>query len=166
MFLGILSVAVVIAGQFASAQFRPPIGEIGLNRPAQDLRVIHRQYNIRTGDHMASSNPDEAITSGYRNEGPVYLIDVTYSPDSQPIFRCRVNNSGNDHFLSTDPNCEGHIFEHLLGYAATQPDRIHQAALTRCYNSRNGDHLETLDISECHRAGYRVEMTLGFVLGI
>ena len=52
---------------------------------------------------------------GYVNLGPVGYIYAESGPDTVALYRC-ANQAGLDHFVSTDPDCEGLVTEHLLGY--------------------------------------------------
>ena len=59
---------------------------------------------------------DAASCEDQQPMGPVGYIHTTEQPDTVPLYRCRVGD-GSDHFVSTDPACEGHTMERLLGYA-------------------------------------------------
>jgi hypothetical protein len=47
--------------------------------------------------------------------GPVGYIYETKQSGTVALHRCRIG-AGSDHFVSTDPGCEGQKFEQLLGY--------------------------------------------------
>jgi hypothetical protein len=48
--------------------------------------------------------------------GPVGHIAAVNGPGLVALYRCRIAGNG-DHFTSTEPGCEGHVREHLLGFA-------------------------------------------------
>ncbi|NOZ85758.1 MAG: hypothetical protein GXP49_05775 [Deltaproteobacteria bacterium] len=60
---------------------------------------------------------DDPNCEGQQNMGPVGYIWTKEHDNTVPLYRCKVGQSGLDHFVSTDPNCEGQIQESLLGYA-------------------------------------------------
>ena len=53
---------------------------------------------------------------GRQNLGPVGYIYENQVPNSVALYRC-ISSTGFDHFVSTDPGCEGQQQEQLLGYA-------------------------------------------------
>jgi hypothetical protein len=53
---------------------------------------------------------------GRLNLGPVGYIYQTQQPGTVALYRC-AHSTVTDHFISTDPACEGHTVEQLLGYA-------------------------------------------------
>ena len=140
-------------------------------------------YSVRSsatatsGDHVPTVDRPEvdALVAGGWTEGcnPFYappgLCDGTdgdgpfqlYPSDGAgrtAIYRCY---TGVDHFLSTDPACEGTTAERLLGYAATTPSSAMPRPLRRCYNSSETAHLHWLD-ARCP-SGVEEESILGYV---
>ena len=99
-------------------------------------RALYRTYNPGAGDHMFTTNA---------NESPYYHVEATWwgydnaqttPAPSHAIYRCR---AGGNHFVSTDPNCEGQAHEGLLGYLLDgNPNDGQHLALRRCRNG--GDH--------------------------
>lgn len=65
------------------------------------------RHNIVTSDPYCEGQPMIGFL-GYLDGAP--------SPGKVAIYRCRVG-SGNDHFISVDPGCEGQITEAELGWA-------------------------------------------------
>jgi len=51
----------------------------------------------------------------YSNMGPVGYIYNSPGTGLVPLYRCHIN-SPLDHFISTDPSCEGQSVDYLLGY--------------------------------------------------
>ncbi|MCB9797568.1 MAG: hypothetical protein H6741_33180 [Alphaproteobacteria bacterium] len=101
--------------------------------------------------------PPGLCGGGQDSAGPFQL----YPADGEgrvALHRCW---SGSDHFLSTDPGCEGRTAESLLGYMASEASSEAPRALTRCYNEGAGVHLHALD-SACP-GGARAEAVLGHV---
>lgn len=131
---------------------------------------------LTTGDHVPTveyGEVDALVGSGGWEEvcnphyGPPGLCGGGTTPDGPfhlypadgagrvPVMRCY---SGADHFLSTDPGCEGRTAERLLGYAASTPSSEMPRALTRCLGTV---HLWALD-APCP-SGSTAEATLGWV---
>jgi hypothetical protein len=71
-------------------------------------------HECRVGEH-AMLSPD-ASCEGQFPMGPVGHVHTAPQPGEVGLYRCRVGQ-GLDHFVSTDPGCEGQIAEQLLGYA-------------------------------------------------
>jgi len=70
--------------------------------------------NVITGPHTLLSF--ETGCEGQIMMGPVGYIWEAEFNGSLPLYRC-ANNNGWDHFISTDPACEGLVVEQFLGYA-------------------------------------------------
>lgn len=122
-----------------------------------DLVSIYRVYN--GVDHMMTTNPSEGAPS-YHFELEAFRLFREAGRDRQALFRC-VTRQGNDHFVSTQGNCEGQIVDFMMGYAQSFPNASAPRTIYRCATSR--DHLITMDVNECTRNGYRVEGSLGYV---
>jgi subtilisin family serine protease len=81
--------------------------------------AIHRLYNGGNNDHMYGVDPWEAQHLGYYLEAQNYFwLENNPSPNHTPLYRCYTWWNG-DHFLSTDPGCEGSTNEGQLGHIAT-----------------------------------------------
>ena len=48
--------------------------------------------------------------------GPLGYVYTNQQANTIPLVRCFVSTSG-DHFITTTSNCDGFIFEEILGYA-------------------------------------------------
>lgn len=65
------------------------------------------------GDHTLIST--SANCENQFNMGPMGYVYKTQVAGTSPIYRCYIATTG-DHFISSDPNCEGHKEESLIGY--------------------------------------------------
>lgn len=74
-------------------------------------------YECRVG----GSNGDHTLISTFANcenqfnMGPMGYVYKTQVAGTSPIYRCYIATTG-DHFISSDPNCEGQKEESLIGY--------------------------------------------------
>ncbi len=82
-----------------------------LRDPAPGTTLL---YECRDGGHNLLS-PD-VHCEGLQTLGPVGYIHDAPAAGTVPLYRCRVG-AGTDHFVSTDPGCEGQTHESLLGHA-------------------------------------------------
>lgn len=130
---------------------------------------LARTYNPNNGDHMYGPDPSEGAQYGYYAENPQYFYLQTSGEASHvPLYRCWsswVPQTG-DHFLSTDPGCEGSTFEGVQGYIATSqlPGTV---PLYRLYNAGLQDTFHTIDANEANYAaawyGYVHQGITGYV---
>jgi hypothetical protein len=112
------------------------------------------------GDHLYALYATEGVGSGYTPEGiAFYLSQSSYGNVTTPLYRC---NAG-FHFLSSDPNCEGHTTEGRLGWIS-QVAQPGGEQLFRCTSLHSNDHLTTSS-AECAAAGYWVEGPQGYSVG-
>ena len=65
------------------------------------------------GDHTLIST--SANCENQFNMGPMGYVYKTQVAGTSPIYRCYIATTG-DHFISSDPNCEGQKKESLIGY--------------------------------------------------
>lgn len=65
------------------------------------------------GDHTLIST--SANCENQFNMGPMGYVYKTQVAGTSPIYRCYIATTG-DHFISSDPNCEGQKEESLIGY--------------------------------------------------
>ena len=65
------------------------------------------------GDHTLIST--SANCENQFNMGPMGYVYKTQVAGTSPIYRCYIATTG-DHFISSDPNCEGQKDESLIGY--------------------------------------------------
>ena len=74
-------------------------------------------YECRVG----GPNGDHTLISSFANcenqfnMGPMGYVYKTQVAGTSPIYRCYIATTG-DHFISSDPNCEGQKEESLIGY--------------------------------------------------
>lgn len=130
---------------------------------------LARTYNPNNGDHMYGFDPNEGSAWGYYAEYAQYFyLNNAGDGNHVPLYRCWsswVPGTG-DHFLSTDPNCEGSTFEGLQGYIATSqlPGTV---PLYRLYHSGYQDTFYTTLWSEADYAatwyGYTHQGITGYV---
>lgn len=65
------------------------------------------------GDHTLIST--SANCENQFNMGPMGYVYKTQVAGTSPIYRCYIATTG-DHFISSDPNCEGQKEGSLIGY--------------------------------------------------
>ena len=129
---------------------------------------LARTYNPNNGDHMYGFDPGEGWQYGYYAEYAQYF----YLPQSPAgghaaLYRCWTpGNQTGDHFLSTDPGCEGSTWEGVMGYVATS-QVAGTVPLYRLYNPGLQDTFYTTDWGEADYAanwyGYYHQGVTGYV---
>jgi hypothetical protein len=124
--------------------------------PSTTLRDVYRAFNPTIGDHLQGLVANEGAPD-WTPEGVGFRIYADVAAARAALYRCRVNDTSY-HFLSTAGDCEGQTVEGPLGYLSTNASD--GVALYRCV--LGGDHLSTLDPSECQAAGFVVEGQQGF----
>ncbi|MFO0602814.1 MAG: DUF5722 domain-containing protein [Polyangiales bacterium] len=77
----------------------------------------HPLYECLVGQHTMLT-PDVGC-EGQHPMGPVGYIHDAPAADTAALYRCYIPSTG-DHFVSTDPACEGQRMEQRLGYARTR----------------------------------------------
>lgn len=79
--------------------------------PTADSNTIygcaHRGHNFPSFDPNCEGQPVLGLI-GYTSASQL--------PGTSALYRCNVNGTGVDHFVSPDPGCEGHLNEGLLGF--------------------------------------------------
>lgn len=119
---------------------------------------IFRFYNGK--DHLLTSSYGEGAGAGYNFEATAFKI---YSANSDgtmvQVYRC-VTGDG-DHFISSDPSCEGVNLDGPFGFISSAP-RAGFTALYRFYKAADRDHLDTTDYQEGVNAGYSYQATIGY----
>lgn len=110
---------------------------------------------------LTRSYSEGAGVSGWAFETTAFHLFPVYEPGMVPLYRC-YNPVGNDHFMSTQSNCEGRNNEGVMGFAKTTsgPGLY---PLYRFYRSNIVDHLMTINYSEGANNGYADEGVLGYV---
>lgn len=109
--------------------------------------VVHRRYRSAGADHLLTYDPNEGSGYAYAYEGPAFQTFQWHVPSSsvdRPLYRCF---TGVWHFVTTNPACDGWIFQGHLGWIASQPV-AGTRPLYRIYHSGNGDQLSTADTTE------------------
>ena len=101
--------------------------------------------------------PPGLCGGGTTGDGP-FLLYADGGTDRVALYRCY---TGVDHFISTDPACEGTTTEGPLGFASTTRSSATPRPLRRCYNSDVQAHFHWLD--EHCPSGVTEEAILGFV---
>jgi len=109
-----------------------------------------------------NSGPDHALgltppSYSYRQEASLGLLLSAPATGASALYSCFI---GNDEFTSTDANCEGYLFDGLLGYIYTsQPTASPPTvALYRCFGP---DHFVSLD-AKCE--GRTTDFLLGYLV--
>lgn len=122
-------------------------------------RNVYRFYLSGNTDHFLTLSFCEVGFSNYERVAFTVLISP---PDAnyRLIYRCRVSSA--DHFVSTDPGCEGRNFEGAYGYVSTIP-RAGYVPIYRFYKNSITDHLTTTDYQEGITNGYTDEGIQGYV---
>jgi hypothetical protein len=117
-------------------------------------------YRFNNGpDHFLTTQFEEGLGAGYFYEGIAFRIYSELTPQTQPLYRCN-NYSTGDHFASLRLDCEGKVLEGLYGYVGKYA-RPGLLEIQRFINPTATDHLETLNGSEGHAAGWTFEGPLG-----
>ncbi|MBI5532808.1 MAG: hypothetical protein HY898_08850 [Deltaproteobacteria bacterium] len=101
--------------------------------------------------------PPGLCGGGTTVDGP-FLLFGDAGADRVLIYRCY---SGADHFISTDPGCEGRVVEGPLGWASTVRTTEAPRMLRRCYNAPAIVHFHSVD--EHCPAGMQEEAPFGYV---
>jgi hypothetical protein len=83
------------------------------SRPDTTLLFECRVGAVASSHNLLSRDPR---CEGLQPLGPVGYIHNGPVAGATALYRCRVMVNG-DHFVSTQANCEGQVFEQLLGYA-------------------------------------------------
>lgn len=74
-------------------------------------------YSFRhptSGDNLITSSKQEAVNAGYTWVNSFYVYSEG-AHDTKPLYRCRVRDT-NSHFVSITNNCEGQIYEGIIGH--------------------------------------------------
>ncbi|MBM4373783.1 MAG: hypothetical protein FJ095_01770 [Deltaproteobacteria bacterium] len=102
-------------GHWASSRLAPPSFTA-----EQSYRLLRDEapgttllFECRVGDHNVLTT--DVGCEGLEPLGPVGYAYVNAEPGTVPLYRCRVG-AGVDHFISSNPTCEGQTVESLLGY--------------------------------------------------
>ncbi|MBT9551791.1 MAG: hypothetical protein IV088_13140 [Hydrogenophaga sp.] len=147
---------------------RPQAQGDGLAAPS---RRIARWFHAHSGDRTYAPtgvNPG----AGYVVDGPPFAVLQSPVADSVGLYLCNAplqRPASPEHFLSTDPACEGQEKVALLGHIRSSRDGQAPRSLLRCVVTvqsalRTGPrHLATPDVLECR--GHAIESVLGYVAG-
>jgi len=128
---------------------------------AQDLVPVYQSLSNQ-GDYMLTLTQFEGSPT-YRDLGLAFFLsdDASEFDDYVGLFRCNIPST-NDHFVSTDPNCEGATTEYLYGYASPTPIPG-LVPLYRYYNPQTREHYVTTFMLSEVPLGYYQESIMGFV---
>lgn len=136
----------------------------GLEGPAPDpgygSAPMYRFYDPTTQEHFFTASQSEgASAAGFTSEGTGFLfLTGTGMAGTSAIYRCF---DGSKHFISLSPGCEGATTQSVYGSLYSSPVSGSNPVY-RLFNRVNGDHLETLNLTEGLENGYRLEMILGY----
>lgn len=85
-----------------------------LREQAPNTQLVYKcRVGGPNGDHTLISTL--ANCENQFNMGPMGYVYKTQVAGTSPIYRCYIATTG-DHFISSDPNCEGQKEESLIGY--------------------------------------------------
>lgn len=175
MLLRSLSLGAVVALALAACSDQPTAPRHGPGHPSATVTsgrtAIHRLFNASTSDHLYSQYSNEG-TSG----SPAYTLEnyeyFFIEPDSisghVALYRCwrALSSSTGDHWLSTDPLCEGAYVIGSQGYIATS-QLTGTVPLYRQYNALLDDTFHTISLSEAQYAeanyNYSTPELMGYV---
>ena len=111
--------------------------------------------------HFMTRSYSEAANAGFTFETTGFHLFPTGGNGYHPLYRC-YNASNSDHFISIQSNCEGLIYEGVMGFASTtQTSGL--LPLYRFYRSSTADHLITVNYAEVSQGGFAYEGILGYV---
>nr|CEL21792.1 Beta-galactosidase [Kibdelosporangium sp. MJ126-NF4]CTQ92572.1 Beta-galactosidase (EC 3.2.1.23) [Kibdelosporangium sp. MJ126-NF4] len=89
--------------------------------------ALSRYHHGERGDHMVTTGD---VYPGYRREFTLGLLAMTEEPGTAAVMSC---SDAMDHFLSTDPACEGKTVHRSIGRVWTAPpDGQSSVQLQRC----------------------------------
>ena len=125
------------------------------------LSAAERDSLVAGGGWEEVGNPFYAppglASGGTSTDGPFQLY-AEAADGRTAVYRCLV---GVDHFMSTDPSCEGQTTEGPLGWVANTRSSEMPRPLLRCYNPVSGAHPHSL-VEGCP-SGTIGESVLGYV---
>lgn len=168
-----LSLALVACSDQPTAPLRSP-GSAPHATVTLGRTAIHRLFMAATNDHLYSQDAYEgtAGTPAYTLEHYEYFF---IEPDSisghVALYRCwrGLSSTSGDHWLSTDPDCEGALViapDGPQGYIATS-QLTGTVPLYRQYNSLLDDTFHTIDPTEASIAAntynYSSPVVIGYV---
>lgn len=123
------------------------------------VNTVLRFINLNGGRHFYTASVLEGNTAGFHFQKIAFsAFAYPYSNYTKAVYRCYLPG-GDDHFVSTDPNCEGTNFEGLFGYISDVPGG---GGLIHRFFCGNNDHLITQDVFEGLQAGCQYEGALGY----
>jgi hypothetical protein len=128
-------------------------------QPGPNMRNVYRFYRSAVSDHFLTLDWSEGIAAGSYDLIGFKVFISPIDADMHVLYRCWWS-AQNDHFVSTDPGCEGRANEGAYGYVSTIP-RAGYVPLYRFYHGGISNHLSTTDYSEA--AGYGFESIQGYV---
>jgi Protein kinase domain len=148
--LAALAAALLVAGGVAAA-----------------LVVTHSGPNVATHALTRYFDPaipdrDESIDTrgpaGFATQQVLGYLPSAQVPGGTPVYACLYNR---DHFLSSDPACEGYSVLGLIGWAwSTPPSGAASAPLYRCWTR---DHLDHFVSNDPYCEGQMLYGFLGYV---
>lgn len=120
---------------------------------------IYRFYGYQK--HFMTPSYAEGASTGYVFETTGFHLFPAADSGLKALYRCN-NAIYNDHFVSTQSNCEGFTQEGIYGYASIS-EYPGSYPLYRFYRGTTRDHLITINYSEGASGGYLYEGILGYV---
>lgn len=133
--------------------------------------AIHRLFDAATNDHFYSAYAYSGAPAYTLEHYNYFFLEPSYTSGHIPLFICvpGPSSTSSDHWLSTDPDCEGRDVmevEAPSGYMATSelPGTV---PLYRQYNALLDDTFHTIDLSEALYAeanyNYSAPVLMGYV---
>jgi hypothetical protein len=141
-----------------------PVASTPVSAPTTTL---YREYAAVIAQHLTTAQPgqEQSLLPIFQLDGAQFKVYSSSSVSSfVQIYRCAFNSSG-EHFTTTRPSCEGAggaVLEGPLGWV----DSVQQTGevpLYRLYRPGNGDHMDSLTMSEGASDGYYAELVLGYI---
>jgi hypothetical protein len=119
--------------------------------------ALQRYFNPTTATHWVTTGP---TTAGYGYELGLGYLRPVGGPGTLALYSCL--SGAEDHFVSTDPVCEGRTSLGRIGYSyAAPPAGRESVPIFRCIVGGQPDHFVTNDPG-CE--GQRKELALGYAL--
>lgn len=130
---------------------------LGLLGHAVGYAPLVRHFSVGAVDHLDSLH---GVGPSYGREGLLGYVRLVHEDGTIPLQVCA---DGRDHFLSTDPACEGKVAQGPAGELWTQPPPgVGSVAIQRC-RTTGGERFTSIH-ADCEGGGNVLERVLGYLL--